>query len=62
MRRVALAVYDFVVGDDWRAALGAVVAVGAAALLAAAGLPGWCVLPAIVILALWWSAGRAVRD
>ena len=61
MRRVAAAIYDFVVGDDWRAALGAMVAVAAAAGLAAIGLPGWCVLPALVIMALWWSAGRAVR-
>lgn len=52
------AVSEFIVGDDWRPALGAVVGVAAAAAITAAGLPGWWALPAIVVMALWWSAGR----
>lgn len=33
--------YDFVVGDDWRIALGVVLALGATAALVAAGVNAW---------------------
>src|SRR5947209_4954998 len=37
--------WDFVVGDDWRAALGVVVALGATAALVAAGVNAWWLMP-----------------
>jgi hypothetical protein len=40
--------YDFLVGDDWMAALGVVVALGATALLADGTLNPWWLLPIAV--------------
>jgi hypothetical protein len=61
--RAALAgVWDFVVGDDWRAALGVVVSLSLTALLAEWGLGAWWVMPIAVIALLAWSVGRATRD
>lgn len=56
--------YDFVVGDDWRMAAGAVVGLAATAALAAVGQPAWWLLPLGVALLLGysvWSAARASR-
>ena len=47
--------WDFVVGDDWRAAAGVLVSIGITAALAAAGFAAWWFLPpatAIVLVAL----------
>ncbi|WP_037571925.1 hypothetical protein [Phaeacidiphilus oryzae] len=52
--------YDFVVGDDWRVAAGVVVALGATAGLAHAGLPAWWLLPVAVAGLLALSLRRAV--
>lgn len=56
MRRAAAAVWEFVVGDDWRLALGSVVALGGAALLVAVGVDAWwfapLAVPAILALSL----------
>jgi HAMP domain-containing protein len=54
-RRVAAAVWDFVVGDDWRLALAAVAAIGLAAAACALGLDAWWLAPLIVLAALRWS-------
>ncbi len=54
-------VWEFVVGDDWRTALGVVVALGVTATLAAAGLAAWWVMPPAVIGLLALSIRRAVR-
>jgi len=54
-RRVFLAVWDFVVGDDWRLALDAVVAIGLTALVGA-----WWLAPLIALGVLWWTL-RGVR-
>jgi hypothetical protein len=59
--RVARPLYDFVVGDDWLLALGALAAIAAAAGLAAAGAAGWIVAPVGVVAALAWSLRRATR-
>jgi hypothetical protein len=48
LRRAAAGVWDFVVGDDWRLALGVVVVLGATALLVAAGVNAWWLAPAAV--------------
>ena len=51
--------WDFVVGDDWRIALVVVVALGATALVAGAGVAAWWVLPAAVAAVLGVSVARA---
>jgi hypothetical protein len=52
IRRAALAVWDFVVGDDWRLALAAVLAIGLTAIGCALGLNVWWLAPVIAIAAL----------
>jgi hypothetical protein len=61
IRRAALAVWDFVVGDDWVTALGVVAALGLTALIAAAGGAAWWVMPVAVIALLALSVRRAAR-
>lgn len=53
--------WDFVVGDDWRAALGVVVALGATAALVAAGVDAWWLMPLGVAAVLFVSLRRAAR-
>jgi hypothetical protein len=53
--------WDFVVGDDWRVALGVVVALGLTALLVAAGVDAWWLMPAAVAAVLLLSLRRASR-
>jgi hypothetical protein len=54
--------YDFVVGDDWRIALGVALALAATFFLArATTVPTWWLLPAVVVVALPMSIGRATR-
>jgi hypothetical protein len=50
--------YEFVVGDDWRVAVGVAVAIGIAAGLAAAGVPAWWFLPLAVAALLYASLRR----
>jgi len=50
--------WDFVVGDDWRAALGVVIAVGATAALVAAGVNAWWLMPVGVAAVLYVSLRR----
>lgn len=52
-------VWEFVVGDDWRMAAGVVVALGATALLASAGVAAWWVTPLAVLALLGLSLRRA---
>jgi hypothetical protein len=59
MTRAALAVWDFVVGDDWITAVGVVVAIAATAVLASAGAAAWWLMPAAVIALLALSLARA---
>jgi hypothetical protein len=60
LRRAALAVWDFVVGDDPRLALAAAAAIGLTALVCALGLSAWWLAPLIALAALRWSL-RGVR-
>jgi len=53
--------WDFVVGDDWRVAVGIAVALGVCAALAQDGVAAWWVLPAAVVLVLAESLRRATR-
>jgi hypothetical protein len=59
--KAALAVWDFVVGDDWITAVGVVAALGLTALIAGAGGAAWWVMPAAVIALLALSVRRAAR-
>ena len=52
MKRAVLAVWEFIVGDDWLTAAGVIIAVGAAALLASAGVTAWWVIPVAVVVLL----------
>jgi hypothetical protein len=53
--------WDFVVGDDWRAAAGVLVAIGATAVLAAAGVNAWWLMPIAVAIVLPLSLLRAAH-
>lgn len=54
--------WDFVVGDDWRVALGIAVALLLTWLLVRAGANPWWLLPLAVILvlagSLWWATSN----
>jgi hypothetical protein len=53
--------WDFVVGDDWRIAVGVVASLGASAALVATGVPAWWLLPLAVALLLYVSLRRQVQ-
>jgi hypothetical protein len=61
VKRFAQFWWDFIVGDDWLVAVGIVIAFGLTALLAAASVPAWWLLPLAVAAVLWLSLQRAVR-
>jgi hypothetical protein len=56
-----LFLWDFVVGDDWRAALGVALAIGAAAAIVAAGVDAWWLIPLGVALVLAESLRREAK-
>ncbi|MDN5917957.1 MAG: hypothetical protein L0I76_23155 [Pseudonocardia sp.] len=54
--------YDFVVGDDWRVAVGVVVALAVTTVVARTGVAAWWILPAtaaVLLAASLWRAARA---
>jgi hypothetical protein len=53
--------WDFVIGDDWLAAAGAALAIAATAVLAAAGIAAWWLLPVATLLVLYLSLRRAAH-
>jgi hypothetical protein len=53
--------WDFVVGDDWRAALGIAIALGLAALIVWAGIDAWWLIPIAVALILAMSLRREAQ-
>jgi hypothetical protein len=52
--------YDFIVGDDWLAAVGVVIGLGATAALVHAGVNAWWLLPVWVAVVFVLSIRRAV--
>jgi hypothetical protein len=58
VKRFAQFWWDFIVGDDWRVAAGVALALGVTAILAAADVPAWWVLPLAVAAVLWFSLRR----
>jgi hypothetical protein len=61
LRRFTLGVYEFVLGDDWRTALGVAAAIGATALVSSAGASAWWVMPPAVFALLGVSLLRALN-
>ena len=53
--------WDFVVGDDWRAAALVIVAIGVTAAVAASDIAAWWVMPLAVVVVLYASLRRATR-
>jgi hypothetical protein len=60
-RSFLLAMWEFVVGDDWRTALGVVLALGLIAMLAGGGVSAWWIMPLAVLGLLVLSIRRAAR-
>ena len=54
--------WKFVIGDDWLVAVLVAAAIGATAILAAAGVTAWWLLPLAVPGILWLSLRRAIRS
>jgi hypothetical protein len=61
LRAGLAAVLDFVVGDDWRTAVGVVVALALTAAIVQTGVAAWWVLPVAVVVLLALSIRRAMR-
>ena len=57
----ARGVWEFVVGDDWRTALGVVLALALTAALAETAVAAWWVMPLAVCVLLALSIRRAAR-
>lgn len=53
--------YDFVIGDDWRVALGVIAALAATYAVSRTSVPTWWILPAALIVLLPFSLWRATR-
>lgn len=60
IRSFALFWYDFVVGDDWRVAVGVVAALALTAVLVHFGVNAWWLLPLAVVVLLGLSLRRAL--
>jgi hypothetical protein len=52
---------DFLIGDDWRIAVGAALALVATALIAGTSIAAWWILPLAVVALLGFSVWRAAR-
>ncbi len=59
VHRLAAAVFEFLVGDDWRTAVAVVGLLAATALLAAADLPAWPLTLIATVAVLLESVHRA---
>ncbi len=53
--------YDFVIGGDWRVAVGVVVALAVTAGVSTTTTSAWWIVPAAVAILLPWSLWRATR-
>jgi hypothetical protein len=58
VKRVLLAIWDFIVGDDWVTAAGVVMAGAAVAALQPVGIDAWWLIPGAVAALLTWSLAR----
>ena len=55
-------IWDFIVGDDWRIAVGVVIALGITALVTETSVSAWWILPVAVATVLGGSVWRASRS
>jgi hypothetical protein len=62
VRSAMVAVWEFVAGDDWRTAVGVVLALALTAVIAAAGIAAWWVTPLAVVALLALSLRRELRS
>jgi hypothetical protein len=62
VRQFLLGVWEFIVGDDWRTALGVVIGLAVTALIADANISAWWVMPIAVLGLLAISIRRVVRS
>jgi hypothetical protein len=62
LRAFLLFWYDFVIGDDWRVAVGVIAALALTGGLTAVHLPSWWLLPVAVGILLPLSLWRAARS
>jgi hypothetical protein len=53
--------YDFLIGDDWRVAIGVVLALAATAAVSRTKVSSWWITPAAVALLLGMTVWRATR-
>lgn len=53
--------YDFVIGDDWRMALGVVAALAATWAVSRSDVAAWWIVPAVVAVLLPVSVWRVAR-
>lgn len=61
LRSFALFWYDFVVGDDWRVAVGVVAALAVTYGISRTSVPAWWIMPVAVALLLPLSLWRVAR-
>jgi len=61
LRGFAEGVWEFLIGEDWRIALGVAAAIALTALLADAGVGAWWALPLAVLALLCFSLRPALR-
>ncbi len=61
-RALLLGAWEFVVGDDWRTAVGVVLALALTALVADTSIAAWWVTPLAVLALLALSIRRAARS
>jgi hypothetical protein len=54
--------YDFLIGDDWRVAVGMVLALAATAAVSRTNVSCWWIVPAAVVLLLPGTVWRATRS
>jgi hypothetical protein len=62
LRAFGAFLWDFVIGDDWRIAVGVVVALGLTALIADTSVAAWWILPVVVAMLLAASVLTATRS
>jgi phage shock protein PspC (stress-responsive transcriptional regulator) len=53
--------YDFVIGDDWRIAVGVVIGLAVTYAISQTSVPAWWVLPALLVVLLPASLWVATR-
>jgi len=60
-QQLASFLWDFVVGDDWRIAVGVVLALAVTAVVAGTTVSAWWILPVAVAALLAFSVRRATQ-